>query len=121
VSALILVVDADNDGRAILKAYLQHHGYEVLETPDGEEALALARSHSPDLIIGEFPLNVPGHSPFTRAVRAESHYEGRILSVSARARPQEVAAAEAVSDAVMLKPVHPSEVLGEVRRLLGEE
>jgi len=121
VSALILLVDADNDGRTILKVYLEHYGYDVLETADAEEALGLALSRAPDLIIGTFPLDVPGHSPFTNAVRTESRFEGPIMSVSARARPQDVKAAEAVSDAVMLKPVHPSAVLAEVQRLLGEE
>ncbi len=117
---VILLVDADSDSRTILKAYLEHHGYGVLDTPDGGEALDLARSHAPDLIIGPFPLDVPGHSPFTRAVRRESGYDGPILTVSARARPEDVEAAESISDGVLLKPVQPSTVLEAVQRLLGD-
>lgn len=121
VSRLVLLVDEDSDGRMILRAYLEHHGYEVLDTAEGEEALGLLRDHRPDLVIGSFPLNVPGHSPFTSAARSEHGYEGPILSVSARALPKEVEAAEATSSSVLLKPVAPATVLEEVRRLLGEE
>lgn len=117
----ILLVDADNDGREILRVYLEHHGYRVVESSDGAAAFDLVREHRPDLIIGDFPLDVPGHSPFTNAARAELGYVGPILSVTARARPAEITAARANSSAVLVKPVHPSRVLEEVERLLAED
>lgn len=119
MSRLILLVDADHDGRNILRAYLEHHGYDVLESADGAAALDLVRDHGPDLIIGDFPLDVPGHSPFTNTARLESGYAGPILSVTARARPEEIAAAREKSSAVLVKPVLPARVLEEVERLLA--
>ncbi len=119
MSRLILLVDADGDGRGILRAYLEHHGYRVLESSDGAGALDLVRDHGPDLIIGDFPLDVPGYSPFTGAARAEFGYGGPILSVTVRARPEEIEAARATSDMVLVKPVAPSRVLAEVERLLA--
>ena len=115
----ILLVNSDPQGREILRQYLTHHGYEVLDAEDGETGLRLVRERQPDLIIGDFPLDVAGHSPFAAAAIKEGGYAGRFISITTRARPAEIEAARAVSDAVLLKPILPSRVLQEVRRLLG--
>jgi two-component system, OmpR family, alkaline phosphatase synthesis response regulator PhoP len=39
----ILVADDDDGSRALLRKYLQRHGFDVLEAADGAETLALAR------------------------------------------------------------------------------
>jgi CheY-like chemotaxis protein len=120
VSQLILLVDADSDSRNILKVYLEHHGYRVVVSANGAEGLEAVREEGPDLIIGDFPLDVPGHSPFTDAARDDLAYAGPVLSITARARPEDIEAARAKSSAVLLKPVHPSRVLEEVERLLSD-
>lgn len=116
---LILLVDRDDDARQIYRTYLEHQGYSVLDTADGQEGLELARAHSPDLVMGDFPLDVPGHSPFVAALRREIGCEAPVLVVSARAMDEDVLAAEAVSQGVLTKPVLPERVLEEVQRLLG--
>jgi DNA-binding response OmpR family regulator len=119
MSPLILLVDRDYDTRQILRTYLEHHGHRVLETPDGEEALDLAREHDPAVIIGDFPLDVPGHSPFVEALRNEAGSRAPVLSFSARVSPDDLSAAWAVSTQVLTKPASPIEVLREVDRLLA--
>src|ERR1700734_4481984 len=47
----ILIVDDNETNRDILRTRLGPHGYELLEAADGEEAIAAARQHSPDLIL----------------------------------------------------------------------
>src|ERR1700724_1787424 len=47
----ILVVDDNETNRDILEARLTANGYEVLHAGDGEEALAMATRHRPDLIL----------------------------------------------------------------------
>ena len=54
----ILVVEDDEDTRAILRALLQHHGYEMLETQTAEEALERFDKLGPDLVI--FDIRLPG-------------------------------------------------------------
>lgn len=115
----ILLVDRDDDARQIYRIYLEHQGYSVLETADGAEGLALAREHSPDLVIGDFPLDVPGYSPFVAALRRDIGSQAPVLVVTARAMDDDVRAAEAVSQSVLTKPVTPERVLEEVERLLG--
>jgi DNA-binding response OmpR family regulator len=116
----ILLVDPDPDGRSILRTYLEHHGFRVLDAADGDTGLELIREHDPDLVIGDFPIDVPGYSPFTGAA-SDLGYEGPILTVTARAREDQVEAAEAVSQRVLTKPVSPARVLAAVRSLLDRE
>jgi two-component system, cell cycle response regulator DivK len=118
--ATILLVDSDEDTRAILRDALEHVGYEVLSTPSGAEGLALAEAHRPAVIIGDFPMDVPGHSPFSGDIRANPRLKGtRLLAVTARAMEHEIAAARSVTDAVLVKPVEPREVVAEVGRLIA--
>ena len=49
--ARILVVDDDPDIRDMLRRMLETAGYEVLDAPDGEEALTLTEMSHPDAII----------------------------------------------------------------------
>ncbi|MTV49967.1 response regulator [Heliobacillus mobilis] len=47
----ILVADDDPELRELVAGYLEHDGYQVLLAADGNQALQLARSEKPDLII----------------------------------------------------------------------
>lgn len=116
---LVLLVDRDRDTRLILRAALEHAGYGVLDTGDGEEASRLARDHAPAVVVGDFPLEIPGG----RTLMSELTGGGvgsrvPILSVTARAMASEQAAARAVADEVLLKPVRPRAVVAAVARLI---
>ena len=47
----ILIADDNEDNRDILATQLATQGYELLQAADGEEAVAVARSQLPDLIL----------------------------------------------------------------------
>src|SRR6266567_1845700 len=49
--ARILIVDDNETNRDILVTRLAKHGYETLQAADGEEALASACEHRPDLML----------------------------------------------------------------------
>jgi CheY-like chemotaxis protein len=46
----VLVVDDEKDSRVLIAHYLEEFGCEVVTARGGEQGLALAREHSPDLI-----------------------------------------------------------------------
>ncbi|HEX2195336.1 MAG TPA: diguanylate cyclase [Actinomycetota bacterium] len=48
---LVLVVDDDPDLRALANVQLDHGGFDVIQAASGQEALALASTHSPDVIL----------------------------------------------------------------------
>lgn len=47
----LLLVDDDDNLRSMLEAALRHHGYEVVTAGSGREALGLAGTEQPDLIV----------------------------------------------------------------------
>src|SRR5262252_3506249 len=51
-----LVVEDNPVSMRLLKQLLQAHGYEVLGTPEGLQALDLAREEQPDLILMDIRL-----------------------------------------------------------------
>ncbi len=54
----VLVVDDEKDSRVLMAHYLEDFGCQVIQATDGEEGLAAAREHRPDLIT--LDLMMPG-------------------------------------------------------------
>jgi DNA-binding response OmpR family regulator len=60
---LVLIVEVDDDTRALYRQVLEHLGYVVIEAADGREALTKAFTPPPDLIVTETTLPfVDGYS-----------------------------------------------------------
>ena len=51
MSKRILVVEDQPDNRQIIRDMLARTDYEIIETENGEEALAAIAKHRPDLIL----------------------------------------------------------------------
>jgi CheY-like chemotaxis protein len=115
---VILVINSDEDQRAILVAALGDYGYNVAEASNGEAALQMAEQLRPALIIGDFPMDVPGHSPFVEALRKEVGSKAPVLTVTARNTITALESAYAVSASVLVQPT-PARVLEEVQNLLA--
>lgn len=54
----VLVIDDDEMVRGLLARALKGARYEVIEAADGQEGLALARSHMPDLVVTDLVMPV---------------------------------------------------------------
>src|SRR3990170_2640555 len=66
-----LVVDDNVPDRKILRANLEHHGYEVIEAEDGQAGLEEAHRQKPDLIISDALMPKMDGFQFLRAVKNE--------------------------------------------------
>ena len=66
----ILVVDDDEDGRFMLRTFLELKGYRILEARDGIEAISAATSR-PDLILMDIRLPRLDGISVTRQLRAQ--------------------------------------------------
>ncbi len=75
----ILVVDDDRDTIALLQQVLQERGFTVLAAYRGEEGLALAREHRPDLIL--LDLKIPGLDGYTTLTRLKEDPATREIPV----------------------------------------
>ena len=62
----VLVVDDEAQIRVVLRAYLEREGYTVAEAATGKEALALAGTSRPDLVLLDICLLYTSPSPRDR-------------------------------------------------------
>ena len=55
----ILIVEDQPTSRELLRTVLEQEGHAVLETANGQEALAAVREHTPDLILMDLQIPEP--------------------------------------------------------------
>lgn len=108
----ILIVENDSDSRLLLKELLISLGFEVGEAVNGLEAVAMAASFRPELIIMDWWMPHLDGLAATRQIRAQSFGKTikiLMLSASAFAEQRQEALAAGMND-FLLKPLQPSEL-----------
>src|SRR6185312_17100576 len=85
MAATVLLVEDERKLRDLVRSYLERAGFTVLSTGSGAEALTLAASGSPDLVILDLGLpDIPGET-VARELRAEGPTAGTpILMLTAK-------------------------------------
>ena len=120
MSKLILVVEDQEDNRRIMRDLLSSVGYEVIEAVTGEEGVAAAETHRPDLILMDIQL--PGLDGYeaTRQIKANPDLEHIpiIVVTSYALSGDDVKAFEAGCNAYVSKPFSPRELLANIREYL---
>lgn len=117
---LVLVTEDDEDTRFILSLLLGQRGYAVIEAADGEEAVLLAESARPDLILMDASLPRLDGLGAARRIRQLGH-AGRvpIVFVSGHAEPAfRAVAREAGCDEYLVKPLDFKQLGGVLDRHL---
>jgi CheY-like chemotaxis protein len=121
--ALVLVVDDEPDVLLLCRLNLEQRGHKVLEAPNGDEALDLAREGGPDLVV--LDLMLPGIDGYQvlQALRADDRTSGiPVLVLTAkslqadRERSRQLGAA-----AFLTKPFLPDELCDMVDEVLAGE
>jgi len=116
----ILIVDDESSIRLVCRLNLDSEGFQTLEAPDGETALALARAEQPDLILLDVML--PGIDGWRVAEELAASPETRdipILFLSARSdRSDEERGHEVGGLGYITKPFDPEELIDRIRDVL---
>ena len=116
----ILVVEDQEDLRAILRDFLSVSGYVVIEAIDGAESVAKAASERPDLVLMDIQLPALDGYDVTRQIKAMPGCAAvPIIAVSSFAGGRRKARA-AGCEHYVTKPYSPVDLLRLARRYSGE-
>ena len=116
----ILVVDDFDDTRLLLRTWLQRRGFRVIEAEDGVEAVNLATSELPDLIIMDMEMPQLDGLSATRQIRKLAGLSDTpIVAVSAYGADQfRDLALEAGCDEYVSTPFEPTALEQIIRALI---
>jgi two-component system OmpR family response regulator len=116
--ARLLVADDERTILDLLCASLRHSGFDVVAANDGHEALTLARSSHPDVLI--LDVMMPGYDGFEVVARLRAEgLAAPVLFLTARdATEDKVKGLNSGADDYVTKPFSLDEVLARIRALL---
>ena len=113
----VLIVEDDDDLRALVETLLAEEGYDALGVPDGAAGLALIEAAPPDLVL--LDLHTPGlpSDAFARGYRARAGPTARLIVVSGDDGAALSQAARALgAEASLVKPFDVDALLDLVNR-----
>jgi two-component system, cell cycle response regulator DivK len=119
--AKILLVEDNEMNRDMLSRRLLRKGYEVVMAVDGEQAVAMAQSEKPDLILMDMSLPVIDGWEATRRVKASEASSGiPIIALTAHAMSGDrERAIGAGCDDYDTKPIEMPRLLAKIDALLA--
>lgn len=118
----ILYVEDNELNRKIVRDLLRRTSYRLIEAPDGEAGVTIAREQRPDLILMDVQLPKISGIEATRRLRAEAATAATpIIAITSFALSgDEQRAMDAGASAYLAKPYSPFTLLSMIRKLLPE-
>ena len=117
----ILAIEDDVIMQKVLRDTLQSEGYEFLVSPNGQDALKMAVTYKPDLIM--LDINLPDISGMEVCRRLKTEPKTRhipvlILTGEAREVTDRVEGLDLGAEDYLLKPVSPRVLVSRIKSIL---
>ena len=118
----MLFVDDDSAARTGFTSYLAGFGYDVMPAATGHQALALASTWTPDVIVLDLGLpDIDGWEVARQLKAAPRTAAIPIIALTASDLPHErVSAMRAGCDRHLSKPCVPADLVAAIERCIGE-
>ena len=113
-----MIVDDEPQITRVLRTSLNGSGYDVRTAENGDNALAVVREWTPDLVITDVSMPQMNGIELTRRLRSEFSVPIIVLSVKGEEKTK-VEALDAGADDYVTKPIGMNELLARVRRNLA--
>ena len=116
--ARILVVDDEADIRTLIKRYAERDGYEVMDAPDGLQAVRLCKDADFDIVIMD--IMMPEMDGFTACKEIKKNKDIPVLMLSARGEEYDkLFGFEVGVDDYVIKPFSPKELMARVNVIVS--
>lgn len=113
----VLVVDDEVPLTAVISSYLVREGFDVALAHTGQDAVDVARSHRPDLIV--LDLMLPGFDGIEACRLIRQFSDAYIIMLTARDEEvDKVLGLTMGADDYLVKPFSPRELIARVRAML---
>jgi two-component system, cell cycle response regulator DivK len=116
----VLIVEDNELNMKLFNDLLEAHGYATLKTSHGIEAMELARTHKPDLILMDIQLPEVSGLEVTRWLKADDELKSiPVIAITAFAmKGDEERIREGGCEAYMSKPISVSKFIATVKTYL---
>ena len=117
----VLVVEDNDLNMKLFHDLLEAHGYNIIQTKDGMDALRLARQHRPDLILMDIQLPEVSGLEVTKWIKEDDNLKSiPVVAVTAFAmKGDEEKIREGGCEAYIAKPISVTNFLQTVERFLA--
>lgn len=116
----VLIVEDNELNMKLFHDLMEAHGYNILQTRDGMEALKLARQHRPDLILMDIQLPEVSGLEVTKWIKEDDDLRAiPVIAVTAFAmKGDEEKILQGGCEAYIAKPISVTQFLSTVERFL---
>ena len=121
--AKILIAEDERDIRELITFTLRYAGHEVTPAANGEEALALAREHVPELILMDVRMPKMTGYEACRHMKADEKLKNvPVIFLSAKGQEMEIQTGlEVGATDYILKPFAPDQLVKRVNEILEKK
>ena len=117
MNAKVLVVDDERMVTEVVERYLKRDGYDVTLAADGNDAVRIGLSWSPDIIV--LDLMLPGIDGLEVCRRLRAHTQVPIIMLTARGEESDrIVGLEMGADDYIVKPFSPRELVARIKAVL---
>lgn len=112
----ILIVEDEHKIAEVIEAYLKKEGYQTLTAYDGNNALSLFESESPDMILLDLMLKILSGEEVCKSIRKKSNVP--IIMITAKvSEDSKIQGLNLGADDYITKPFSPRELVARVNSL----